>query len=106
MIESSMDSSRRFREMMRDPVCGMEIDSQRSNWVTEYGGETYYFCSEGCMKAFNTHPSEYINRSPGVLSSHGHGSYGGCCGVGAGRGWMRYFYIGLFLLYIISIFLR
>jgi YHS domain-containing protein len=91
--------------MVKDPVCGMEVDPKYSNWETVYQGKTYYFCSEGCIKAFNTHPSKYINRNQGN-HKHNQGGMGGCCGGGMGSGWMRYFYIGLLIVYIVSIFLR
>ena len=35
-----------------DPVCGMEIDSAAAAASEEYGGKTYYFCSEGCHQRF------------------------------------------------------
>jgi uncharacterized membrane protein YraQ (UPF0718 family)/YHS domain-containing protein len=35
-----------------DPVCGMRVD--RAKAVTkEFGGETYYFCSDHCLHAFD-----------------------------------------------------
>lgn len=94
--------------MVKDPVCGMEVDPKKSDWVAEYGGKTYYFCSEGCMRAFNTHPSKYLERNSSNMHSHNHGSMGGCCGMGMGfgHGWMRYLYLGFFVLYLISLILR
>jgi uncharacterized membrane protein YraQ (UPF0718 family)/YHS domain-containing protein len=42
-----------------DPVCGMKID--RSKAVTkEFGGETFYFCSQHCLHAFEADPSRYV----------------------------------------------
>jgi YHS domain-containing protein len=34
-----------------DPVCGMKVDRKKAV-VKEFGGETYYFCSEHCLHAF------------------------------------------------------
>jgi uncharacterized membrane protein YraQ (UPF0718 family)/YHS domain-containing protein len=34
-----------------DPVCGMKVDSSRAV-RKQVGGETYYFCSEHCLHAF------------------------------------------------------
>jgi YHS domain-containing protein len=28
----------------------------------EYGGKTYYFCSEECCKTFSQHPEKYAGR--------------------------------------------
>jgi YHS domain-containing protein len=93
--------------MSKDPVCGMDVQTETSNWVTEHRGQNYYFCSEGCMKAFNTNPDQYLARKNTEQKADQHGSGGGCCGGGGmGGGWMRYISIGFMLLYLASIFLR
>lgn len=56
--------------MARDPVCGMEVDPKKSNWVAEYNGEDYYFCSESCQKAFMKDPAKYSKIRP---MGHSHG---------------------------------
>jgi uncharacterized protein len=41
------------RRGVRDPVCGMKVD--RSKAVrADFGGETFYFCSERCLHAFES----------------------------------------------------
>ncbi len=92
--------------VVRDPVCGMAVTLGGSDWVTEYRGREYHFCSEGCMKAFNTHPSMYLERDEAHEQGRHHGGVGGCCGAGMGHGWMRYFYVGLLFLYIVSLLTR
>jgi Cu+-exporting ATPase len=47
-----------------DPVCGMEIDSATAAASEEYGGKTYYFCSEGCYQRFVAAPEQYAVGSP------------------------------------------
>jgi uncharacterized protein len=43
------------RRGVTDPVCGMKVD--RSRAVTkELGGETFYFCSDQCLHAFEVEP--------------------------------------------------
>ena len=42
-----------------DPVCGMKVDRSRAV-VKEFGGETFYFCSEDCMHAFEVGPTEVV----------------------------------------------
>jgi uncharacterized membrane protein YraQ (UPF0718 family)/YHS domain-containing protein len=38
-----------------DPACGMKVD--RSKAISkEFGGETFYFCSESCLHAFEVDP--------------------------------------------------
>jgi YHS domain-containing protein len=58
----SQDHERRKGEVMAtvtDPVCGMEIDSAAAAASEEYGGKTYYFCSEGCHQRFVAAPEQY-----------------------------------------------
>jgi P-type Cu+ transporter len=38
---------------IRDPVCGMEIDPAGAVGSREIDGETFHFCSEGCMERFD-----------------------------------------------------
>lgn len=45
-----------------DPVCGMTIDTQTAQSTTEYQGQTYYFCSPGCKKAFEQNPTQYVKQ--------------------------------------------
>jgi YHS domain-containing protein len=93
--------------MVRDPVCGMEVNPEKSNWVAEHNGENYYFCSENCQKAFMSDPARYTQIKPG---GHNHnrrqGHMGGCCGVGMGRGWLSYVHLGIMIIYILLLMFR
>lgn len=31
--------------MVKDPVCGMQVDEKSTPHVSTFGGATYYFCS-------------------------------------------------------------
>ena len=55
-----------------DPVCGMTIDSQSASATAEYQGQTYYFCSPACKKAFEKDPAHYAQQRQGGQSSHQH----------------------------------
>ena len=46
--------------MVKDPVCGMEVDPKTTTNKSDYKGQTYYFCSPGCKKAFETNPEKYV----------------------------------------------
>ncbi|RLG75742.1 MAG: YHS domain-containing protein, partial [Thermoprotei archaeon] len=37
--------------MVKDPVCGMDVDPSKTQFKTIYKGEIYYFCSRACKKA-------------------------------------------------------
>ncbi|HZW85308.1 MAG TPA: YHS domain-containing protein [Nitrososphaerales archaeon] len=45
--------------MARDPVCGMTVDEESARLKSDFGGKTYYFCSQGCMDSFNSNPGRY-----------------------------------------------
>ena len=49
--------------MVKDLVCGMEVDPKTAAGKTEYKGQTYYFCSPGCKKAFDKDPEKYVSAS-------------------------------------------
>ena len=42
-----------------DPVCHMEIDSEKAAAKVEHEGKTYYFCSQGCKVKFEREPARY-----------------------------------------------
>jgi YHS domain-containing protein len=48
-----------------DPVCNMEVDTTTAEWKTQYKGQTYYFCSPGCLRSFEKEPEKYAAASAG-----------------------------------------
>ena len=57
--------------MVKDLVCGMEVDEQTAAGKSEYKGQTYYFCFAGCKKAFDKAPEKYGGKTHG----HEHGGH-------------------------------
>jgi Cu+-exporting ATPase len=47
-----------------DPVCGMTIDSEQAAATVEHGGQTHYFCSQGCARRFGEDPQAYLAPRP------------------------------------------
>jgi Cu+-exporting ATPase len=47
--------------MTIDPVCKMKVKAKRAQFKSEYKGETYYFCAQGCQKAFQEDPEKYLS---------------------------------------------
>jgi Cu+-exporting ATPase len=45
--------------IVKELVCGMEIDPKSAAATEEYKGETYYFCSNACHKKFKAKPDYY-----------------------------------------------
>jgi uncharacterized protein len=44
-----------------DPVCGMRVDRRKALRM-EFGGETFYFCSQHCLHAFELNPHDYLDQ--------------------------------------------
>ena len=47
-------------QIMKDPVCGMDVDPKSAAGSYEYEGKTYFFCSHHCLKKFESDPGKYI----------------------------------------------
>ena len=47
----------------RDPVCGMEIESESAFAKREHMGQTFYFCSQSCVDQFDKDPHHYVMTS-------------------------------------------
>jgi YHS domain-containing protein len=50
---------REIEAMTKDPVCGMNVDENKTQYQTQYGGKKYNFCSEQCKKEFDKQPEGY-----------------------------------------------
>ena len=38
--------------MVKDPICGMDVDSKIAKLKAEKDGKAYYFCSKNCYDKF------------------------------------------------------
>ncbi len=62
---------------MKDPVCGMDVETASAAGSSVYHGQKYYFCSTGCKAAFDADPEKCVGHTAhGGHSGHGHGSHG------------------------------
>jgi YHS domain-containing protein len=43
-----------------DPVCGMSVDPETAKIMASIEGQNFYFCAEGCRKAFEENPEKYL----------------------------------------------
>lgn len=48
---------------LKDPVCGMNVKPD-SPHHTSHQGQSYYFCSAGCLEKFRKDPQAYLNPGP------------------------------------------
>ena len=58
--------------MVKDPICGMDVDPKTAAGKSEYQGQTYYFCSLGCKKAFDKEPHKYVKTQGHAPEHQGH----------------------------------
>ena len=91
--------------MVKDPVCGIEVDEKTTPHKTVYANNVYYFNSPECQKKFNENPEEYAQVTVPKHASH-YGAYcpsPGCAKPARGIAW--YLYIGLVVLLLSTILL-
>ena len=48
---------------VKDPVCGMMIESSTAQWKAEHAGQTYFFCAAECERTFKADPEQYAGAS-------------------------------------------
>ena len=48
--------------LVKDPVCGMEVDTTSAAASAAHQGITYHFCSNACAVAFRADPARYADR--------------------------------------------
>ncbi len=46
--------------MVKDVVCGMQIDPAKAAGTSQHNGQTYHFCSAGCKAKFDADPSKFV----------------------------------------------
>lgn len=58
------------KQMVTDPVCGLEVDPREAPYTSTYKGHTYYFTDPDCKRMFDEDPEAYIGEEmPGVIGS-------------------------------------
>ncbi|OGD54501.1 YHS domain-containing protein [Candidatus Bathyarchaeota archaeon RBG_13_38_9] len=45
--------------MAKDPVCGMDVDENKTDLKNEYKGKIYFFCNPSCKQTFEKNPEQY-----------------------------------------------
>lgn len=49
-----------------DPVCGMTVNPQETEWASAHSGVTYFFCSKGCKESFEADPAKFATAQSGT----------------------------------------
>jgi Cu+-exporting ATPase len=55
------DAPAETEQLVRDPVCGMELERANAAGATDYRGHVYYFCSDDCKQRFLAAPARFIS---------------------------------------------
>ena len=48
---------------VKDPVCGMNVETETAVAKTTVDGQTFYFCSADCLTQFQASPEKFRDRS-------------------------------------------
>jgi Cu+-exporting ATPase len=51
---------------VKDPVCGMDVDPDAAAGSFDFQGQTYSYCSKGCLEKFRADPARYVGDHNGV----------------------------------------
>jgi len=49
--------------VVKDPVCGMDVETATAAGHTEHKGQTHHFCSAECKKKFDRNPEQFVDKS-------------------------------------------
>jgi P-type Cu+ transporter len=58
--KTAVNGSAQMKLTAVDPVCGMTVDPATARGVAQFRGDTYCFCSPGCMHRFLSEPAKYL----------------------------------------------
>ena len=48
-------------ELVKDPVCAMDVDPDNAPAQSEHNGAKYYFCAPGCKTDFDGDTEKYLS---------------------------------------------
>jgi YHS domain-containing protein len=57
--------------LVKDVVCGMEIDPGSAEASSVHNGVTYYFCAESCKQEFDADPAKFLGATSASSGSGG-----------------------------------
>lgn len=60
-----MQNKDHSNQIFVDPVCAMEVRAGTADITSTYKSTIYYFCAEGCKKAFESNPAKFLSQKPG-----------------------------------------
>ncbi len=57
------------KQLVKDPVCGMNVHPAKAAAKVEHAGQTYYFCSPRCAEKFKAEPKRYLKPQPAAAAA-------------------------------------
>ena len=60
------------KAVVKDLVCGMDVETATAAGHSEHKGHTYYFCGVSCKQKFDLNPEQYFDKSSAPAKT--------CCG--------------------------
>ena len=91
MSDSLQRNSSTTAPVVKDPVCGMDVDPATSPYSSERDGQTYHFCSGRCQEKFEAGPETYLapHADQPEQHEHEHGDHeaGATTGTGEATEW-------------------
>jgi len=48
--------------VVKDPVCGMNVNPLKAAAQSQHNGKTYYFCSQSCKQKFDQKPAQFEDK--------------------------------------------
>jgi len=64
--------------LVKDPVCGMDVDPATAQHQTTYDGQAFFFCSAGCKARFEGDPTMFLHSHDSATpapKSHDHSGH-------------------------------
>jgi YHS domain-containing protein len=58
--------------MMKDPVCGMQVDEKKAHATSNYQGQKFAFCGPECKDKFDKNPGAYAHEKSDEHAHAGH----------------------------------
>jgi P-type Cu+ transporter len=55
---------------IKDPVCGMNVDPEKTKHHFTHKNKKYHFCSEKCLGKFKASPEQYINKKENTANKN------------------------------------
>jgi P-type Cu+ transporter len=60
LVNPTDDANKDVKIIAKDPVCGMDVDPEKTKYHFLYEGKDFHFCSASCLQKFRQAPERYV----------------------------------------------